>query len=59
MIPCIDLNLSVCKIKEFTLKFLKEMLEVLGLGQAITTKPLKLAEMVPDFLQKSIIPPTT
>ena len=49
-VPYIDLNLSVCKIIGFTLKSLKEMLEVLGLSHAITTKPLKLAEMVPDFL---------
>ena len=26
------------------------MLEVLGLSQAVNTKPLKLEEMVPDFL---------
>ena len=35
------------------------MLKVLGLSQAVTTKPLKLAEKVPDCPQKSIIPPTT
>ena len=33
------------------------MLEVLGLSQAVTTKALKLAEMVPDCPRKSIIPP--
>ena len=29
----IDLNFSVCKIIEFTIKSLKEMLEALGLSQ--------------------------
>ena len=32
----IDLNFSVCKIIEFTLKSLKEMLEALGLSQVVT-----------------------
>ena len=32
----------------------KEMLEALGLSQVVTKrKPLKLGEMVPNFLQKS------
>ena len=49
----IDLNFSVCKIIGFTLKSLKEMLNALGLSQVVTKrKPLKLGEMVPEFLQK-------
>ena len=49
----IDLNFSVCKIIGFTLKSLKEMLKALGLSQVVTKKnPLKLGEMVPEFLQK-------
>ena len=32
----IDLNFSVCKIIEFTLKSLKEMLKALGLSQVVT-----------------------
>ena len=32
----IDLNFSVCKIIEFTLKSFKEMLEALGLSQVVT-----------------------
>ena len=51
----IDLDFSACKIIEFTLKSLKEMLKALGLSQLVTkTEPQKLGEMVPDFLQKSI-----
>ena len=38
----IDLNFSVCKIIEFTLKSLKEMLKTLGLGQVVTKrKPIE------------------
>ena len=48
---CIDLNFSVGKIKEFTLKSLKEMLKALGLSQVVTKKNhLKLTEMVPDLV---------
>ena len=37
-----DLNFSVCKIMEFTLKSLKEMLEALGLSQVVNKrKPTK------------------
>ena len=32
----IDLHFSVCKIIEFTLKSLKEMLQALGLSQVVT-----------------------
>ena len=34
----IDLNFSACKIIEFTLKSLKEMLEILGLSQVVTKR---------------------
>ena len=34
----IDLNCSVCKIIEFTLKSLKEMLKALGLSQEVNKK---------------------
>ena len=38
----IDLNFSACKIIEFTLKSLKEMLEALGLSQVVTKrKPIE------------------
>ena len=47
----IDLKFSVCKIIGFTLKSLKEMLKALGLSQVVAKeKPLKLEEMVPEFL---------
>ena len=34
----IDLNSSACKIVEFTLKSLKEMLEALGLSQVVNKR---------------------
>ena len=34
----IDLNFSVCKIIEFTLKSLKEMLKALGLSQVVNKR---------------------
>ena len=38
----IDLNLLVCKIIEFTLKSLKEMLKALGLSQVVNKrKPIE------------------
>ena len=38
----IDLNFSACKVIEFTLKSLKEMLKALGLSQAVTKrKPIE------------------
>ena len=47
----------MCKTIEFTLKSLTEMLKALGLSQVVTKEnPLKLAEMVTEFLQKSSKP---